>query len=65
MRQGSEMMVTSDGNVGTNTSTHYWRMNFPKTLVGPITAGGKASPGTNDVGANLQTTDIEIGRAHV
>lgn len=78
------MKIASDGNQGTNNSVYYWRMPFPKTMVGPITVEwdwqyfptnpipvdfnatnscpitefGQALPCTNDVGANLQTTDV-------
>lgn len=34
---GGAMMVASDGNFGTNAQTYFFKMDFPKTVAGPIT----------------------------
>jgi hypothetical protein len=34
---GGAMMIASDGNLGTNAATYFWKMDFPNQMTGPIT----------------------------
>jgi hypothetical protein len=34
---GGAMMISSDGNFGTNAQTYFWKMDFPTQMTGPIT----------------------------